>query len=153
MSSLELKIPPVAVFLVFGALTGVLAAKTPQASFSLPGAAAVAALLAALGAALCVAGVLAFRRHGTTVHPFHPDKSSAIVSEGVYRYTRNPMYLGLALLLLAWAAWLGNIASLVCVPAFTAYMTRFQIQPEERALLAKFGPAYSDYMNSVRRWI
>jgi protein-S-isoprenylcysteine O-methyltransferase Ste14 len=153
MNRLELKIPPVAVFVAFGALMWAIARALPQATLPVPGAAALAATLSALGAALAVAGILAFRRQDTTVHPIHPHKASAIVSEGIYRYTRNPMYLGLALFLLAWAAWLGNLVSFTGVPAFVAYMTRFQIRPEERALLAKFGPAFSDYMQTVRRWM
>lgn len=153
MRYLELKLPPVAVFLVFGALMWALAEMMPQASLRVPGAAIITAILAVSGAATAVMGILAFRRHETTVHPIHPDRASTIVSEGVYRYTRNPMYLGLALFLLAWAAWLGNLVSLALVPAFVGYMTRFQVQPEERALLAKFGSAFSDYMQTVRRWI
>ena len=153
MDKLELKVPPVAVFVVFGALMWGLAGALPGLFFPVPGAAIIAAVLASIGAALGVAGLLAFRRHGTTVHPIHPDKASAIVSEGVYRHTRNPMYLGLALFLLAWGAWLSNLVSLAGVPAFIAYMTRFQIRPEEQALLAKFGPAFGDYMQSARRWL
>ena len=153
MRSLELKIPPVAVFLVFGGLMWVIASALPAVTLSVPGAAIVAAVLAAIGAALGISGILAFRHHGTTVHPTYPDKASAVVSEGVYRFTRNPMYLGLAMLLLAWAAWLGNLVSAVFVPSFIAWMTRFQIRPEERALLEKFGPAFRDYTESVRRWM
>lgn len=153
MDNLELKIPPVAVFLACGALMWAIARALPELALPVPGAAMVAAVLAGIGATLGVAGILAFRRHGTTVHPIHPDKASAIVSEGIYRYTRNPMYLGLALILLAWGAWLRNPVCFACVPAFIAYMTRFQIRPEERALLAKFGSAFGDYMRSVRRWI
>ncbi len=153
MHGLELKIPPVVVFLVCGALMWVLADRIPQAGLAPPGAPVVAGALAMLGAALGIAGILAFRRRGTTVHPVHPEKASAVVSEGVYRFTRNPMYLGLALFLLAWATWLGNLVALAGVPAFMAYMTRFQIRAEERALLAKFGTEFESYMNTVRRWI
>jgi protein-S-isoprenylcysteine O-methyltransferase Ste14 len=153
MHRLELKIPPVAVFLVFVALMWAIARALPAAALPVPAARIVAAVLATAGVALGVAGILAFRRHGTTVHPVHPHKASAIVSEGVYRYTRNPMYLGLALFLLAWAVWLGNFVSVACVPVFIAYMTRFQIRPEEHALLTKFGPDFRHYMESVRRWI
>jgi len=153
MRRLELKIPPVAVFLVAGALMWAVARALPKLVLPVPGAAMVATVLAAIGVALGVAGIIAFRRQGTTVHPVHPHKASAVVSEGVYRYTRNPMYLGLALFLLAWAVWLGNLVSLACVPAFIAYITRFQIRPEERALLEKFGPDFGRYMESVSRWL
>ena len=153
MQSLELKIPPVAVFLVFGALIWVIDRAVPAAAFTLPGAAIIAAALAGVGAFFGVAGILAFRRQGTTVHPIHPDRASAVVTVGVYRFTRNPMYLGLALFLLAFAIRLGNLVAVAFVPAFMAYMTRFQIRPEERVLLAKFGAEFGNYMQSVRRWI
>lgn len=153
MQRLELKIPPVAVFLVFGAIMWAAANAFPWASFSLPGAAIIVVMLGATGAGLGVMGLLAFRRGKTTVHPSHPERSSAVVTEGIYRYTRNPMYLGLAFFLTAWATKLGNVVSLLCVPAFIAYMTRFQILPEERALLSKFGATFGEYMDSVRRWM
>jgi protein-S-isoprenylcysteine O-methyltransferase Ste14 len=63
------------------------------------------------------------------------------------------MYLGIAFVLLGWAIYLANLAALLLVPAFVAYMTRFQIKPEERALLEKFGSNFADYMAAVRRWI
>ena len=153
MQRLELKVPPVAVFLIFGALMWAAAKYLPSASFSLPGAIMIAVTLGATGAVLGVMGILAFRRHKTTVHPNYPEKSSAIVTEGIYRRTRNPMYLGLALILTAWATRLGNPVSLLGVPAFVAYITRFQIMPEERALLSRFGTPFRDYMDSVRRWM
>jgi protein-S-isoprenylcysteine O-methyltransferase Ste14 len=87
------------------------------------------------------------------VNPFAPDKSSTLVIDGIYRYTRNPMYLGLALLLVALAAFLGNAWSATVVPAYVWYMTQFQIKPEERALLEKFGSEFRAYTNSARRWL
>ena len=153
MQRLELKIPPVAVFLVFGALMWVAARVFTRASFSFPGAALIAVILGTTGAAIGVMGILAFRRNETTVHPNYPEKSSTIVTEGIYRHTRNPMYLGLALILTAWASKLGNPVSLLGVPAFIAYITRFQIMPEERVLLSRFGSPFGEYMDSVRRWM
>jgi protein-S-isoprenylcysteine O-methyltransferase Ste14 len=82
-----------------------------------------------------------------------PDTTKSIVRDGIYRYTRNPMYLGFALILAGWAIFLANMASLLMLPAFVAYMTQFQIKPEERALLARFGPDYAEYMAKVRRWV
>lgn len=63
------------------------------------------------------------------------------------------MYLGFVLILVAWALYLANFASLVLVGAFIAYMTRFQIIPEERILESKFGPAFMKYRVEVRRWL
>ncbi|MEZ5457793.1 MAG: isoprenylcysteine carboxylmethyltransferase family protein [Steroidobacteraceae bacterium] len=106
-------------------------------------------------AGLCfdVLGLLAFRAARTTVNPLHPDKASNLVSAGVYRVTRNPMYLGMLCLLLAWAAFLAVPAALLGPLLFVLYITRFQIIPEERILRARFGDPYDEYLRQVRRWI
>jgi protein-S-isoprenylcysteine O-methyltransferase Ste14 len=82
-----------------------------------------------------------------------PDAASAVVTGGVFRWSRNPMYLGMLVALAGWAAYLSNALAALLLPAFVAYLNRFQIRPEEQALLARFGPAYSEYMAAVRRWI
>jgi protein-S-isoprenylcysteine O-methyltransferase Ste14 len=150
---LELKIPPlIAWLLVAGAMYG-LARYAPGLSFALPGSFAIAPALAAHGAAVAVAGALAFRENRTTVNPLTPDASSCVVSGGVYRFSRNPMYLGFLVALAGWAVYLSNAGAILLLPAFVAYLTRFQIKPEERALLAKFGPEFAQYMSRVRRWL
>lgn len=153
MRYLELKFPPVAVFIIFGIAMWAAASELPALTVTVPGATAVAGLLCIIGIGIGITSVLAFIRRGTTVHPNHPERTSEIVSSGIYRYTRNPMYLGLAILLTAWAVQLGNLVSLACVPGFIAYMTRFQIVPEERALREKFGEPFAEYMGTVRRWV
>jgi len=153
MQWLELKIPPPLVWLVMaGAMLGV-AHFVPRLSFTLPGSSAIALALAALGAALAVAGVIAFRGKRTTVNPLKPSASSPVVSGGVYRVSRNPMYLGFLLALAGWAVYLTNAGAALLLPAFVAYMTQDQIKPEERALLEKFGSEFAQYMSRVRRWL
>jgi protein-S-isoprenylcysteine O-methyltransferase Ste14 len=125
----------------------------PGADFAIYHAGRLAALIAAAAIAIGIAGIIAFRRHGTTVHPMHPETASTVVETGIYRYTRNPMYLGLAALLAAWGVWLANGLALVLLPGFVACLTRFQILPEERAMLGNFGAQYADYMTRVRRWL
>ena len=153
LSGLELKIPPVIVVAISGWLMWVFALLLPGFGRVLPGRLAVAGLLVAAGVAVALAGVVAFRRSRTTVNPLRPETASSLVSSGIYRYTRNPMYLGMALVLLGWGVWLSNPASLIGLFAFVAYMNRFQIGPEERALAALFGEAFADYQARVRRWI
>lgn len=153
MRAFELKIPPVAVTLLFAGLMWLAARWVAQASFQLPGSALIAVFLVGLGAIIAVAGVVAFRQKETTVDPTNPGKTTAIVDDGIYRYTRNPMYLGLAFALAGWAVYLGNGIALLLVAACIAYLTRFQIVPEERALQDKFGDAYDDYKSRVRRWL
>ena len=112
-----------------------------------------AILVAAAGAAIAIAGVIQFARARTTVNPLQPDAASSLVSGGVYRWTRNPMYLGMALVLLGWATYLSSIAALAVLPLFIVYITRFQIAPEERALEARFGAEFARYRKAVRRWL
>lgn len=152
MRGLELKIPPVAVFLLGGAAAFGLRELAPALGYAAPWTRAIALLLAVTVLAIAVLGVIRFVRVGTTVHPTHPSRASRVVRTGVYRLSRNPMYLGLALLLAALAVWLSHPLPFLAVPAFVLYMNRFQIEPEERALLEKFGAEYAAYLKSVRRW-
>jgi protein-S-isoprenylcysteine O-methyltransferase Ste14 len=152
MHSLELRVPPVALVIVAAALMGLLAWAFPVADLRFTPPVRMAAGLVGLGAAIAVAGVLAFRRAHTTVNPMTPDASSAVVSTGIYRLTRNPMYLGFLLALAGWTLMLGTLLALVPLAAFVGWMNRFQIVPEERALRQKFGSEYDAYAQRVRRW-
>lgn len=114
---------------------------------------AVVALLVVAGLAFDLMGLLAFRAAKTTVNPLAPEKASALVTGGIYRITRNPMYVGMSLLLLAWAAHLSALLAFAGPFVFVLYITRFQIQPEERVLIKRFGEAYTDYAARVRRWL
>lgn len=153
MDALELKVPPLALALMLGALMWLGAALVPSLSFSFRGQRWVIAALASAGTLLGFAGIVAFRRAGTTVDPRQPAKSAALVATGIYRVSRNPMYVGLLLLLAAWAAQISNLLALAGLPAFVVYMNHFQIEPEERALRAKFGARFAEYERSVRRWL
>ena len=110
-------------------------------------------MLALAGGAIALAGSLEFKRARTTVNPFKPESSTALVTSGIYRFTRNPMYVGLALLLLGWSAFLCSAWALFGPVIFVLYINRFQITPEERVLSAKFGAAYAEYTTRVRRWL
>ena len=112
-----------------------------------------ACFLLAAGLACTISGVLAFRMAKTTVDPLHPERASQLVVLGIYRRTRNPMYLGLLLLLAAWAVYLGQPLALIALPLWIGYVGRFQIRPEEAALRRRFGSSYVAYCNTVRRWI
>jgi protein-S-isoprenylcysteine O-methyltransferase Ste14 len=153
MQWLELKVPPVPLAAIFAAAMFGVSSVTPAATFVIPGRIGIAIVLALLAITMALAGVIAFRANKTTVNPLNPGAASTIVSSGVYRCSRNPMYFGFLLALAAWAIYLSNALAALFLPAFVAYMDRFQIKPEERALLAKFGSAYSQYMAAVRRWV
>lgn len=148
---LELRVPPLALAAGLALLMGWMAWPLAMPSFSLRW--FVPAAVVAGGAALALAGVRAFRQATTTVNPLEPLAASAMVTGGVYRLSRNPMYLGMALVLLGWSLWLGEWAGLLAVPLFVGWMQRYQIAPEERALEARFGPAFRLYCEQVRRWV
>lgn len=147
-----LRVPPLLVVLLWALLMGFLA--WPEGLTSPPSwRLGIAGLVALLGGALCLAGVLSFRRAQTTVNPLVPSNASTLVASGVYRYSRNPMYLGFAIVLLAWAIFLGVPQAALGVVGFVIYMNRFQIAPEEQALQQRFGEAFSRYRQQVRRWL
>lgn len=152
MKSLELKIPPAIVWIAFAGAIVVAARLLPTTRFPFPGHRVVAISLALLGVTIVLAGVREFRRARTTVSPLATARASSVVTRGIYQRTRNPMYVGMALGLVGVSIWTASLAGLILVPAFCGYLTAFQIKPEERALLARFGPDYASYLNRVRRW-
>jgi len=150
---LELRVPPPAAALLTAALMWLVAQALPAFEVDVPAGGAFTTLLAALGILLGAVAVIQFRRAGTTVNPMQPHESAALVTSGIYRFSRNPMYVADVLLLAAWAAWLANLAAVLPIVLFIAYMNRFQIAPEERALQTRYGAAYADYCRLVRRWL
>jgi protein-S-isoprenylcysteine O-methyltransferase Ste14 len=153
MKSLELKIPPLPLAAGFGMLMWAIDRWVPVHIDMSLARTVVALVTLGLAVGIVVVAVIGFRRARTTVDPFHPEAASTIVTTGIYRITRNPMYLGFLLALIALAVFLGNLASALLPIVFVIYMNRFQIGPEERALLTRFGASYEAYLRSVRRWI
>lgn len=153
MNRLELRLPPAVLFLGTMAAMVVTARTTPCLDFDFLGRIATASVVAASGLGAAVAGIIAFRRQQTTLSPLAPGDASVLVVSGVYRWTRNPMYLGLGLALAGWGLVLGNLGALAWLPIAAVYLTRFQILPEERILAGRFGPDYAAYRAKVRRWI
>ena len=153
MNRLELKVPPVALALIMGFLMWLLSASLPSLALPLPWRTMLAFAFYVAGTVIALGGVVEFVRRKTTVNPVTPGAAAVIVSSGIYRFSRNPMYLGLLLVLIGWAVWLSNLVAFALLPLFVLYMNRFQIEPEERALSAKFGQSFTDYMRSVRRWV
>ena len=109
--------------------------------------------VALVGALLIPSGIISLRLAHTTISPTRPDRSSSLVIAGIFRLTRNPIYLGSLVLLTAWAMKLWQPQSFVALPVFAAWMHYLQILPEERVLRAKFGAEFDAYMRSTRRWL
>ena len=148
MVNLELRLPPPLVFLLCaGAMWWLRGEGQP----GVRGMALIAALF--VGGAIMGFGALQrFRHHQTTVSPTRPDQTSCLVTRGVYRISRNPMYLGLLCWLAAWACYLGGAWVWAGPIVLVVWLTRFQIMPEERLLRARFGDEYVVYCQRVRRW-
>ena len=153
MSVLELKVPPPIVALVLALLMWLTPAVAGLVRIPYPARVLCAIVLVCIGQSIGIAGVFAFRRAKTTVNPTKASLASSLVIQGVYRYTRNPMYLGFLLTLLAWAMFLANPFAVLWVVVFVLYINRFQIIPEERVLASLFGAEYEAYKGRVRRWV
>ena len=153
MRFLELKVPPplVALLVILG-MWG-LAQFPPYWEIDSLVRNVMSAAMAAIGAGFAVAGFVAFRRAKTTIDPLHPGKATSLVSTGVYRFTRNPMYVGLLCVLLAWGFFLQSVWALIGPVVFFVWINYLQIVPEERFLGKLFGEEYSKYRSRVRRWL
>lgn len=149
----ELKIIPV-IQVVIAAILMVFIAKTlPVSQGLLTVKWFIGGIFIALGLLFGLGGIISFRLAKTTVNPTKPTEATSLVQSGIYKITRNPMYVGLVCVLISCAAWLGSVYSLPIIVLFMLYMSRFQILPEERALIELFGDEYIEYCLKVKRWL
>ena len=152
-NSLELRINPPFQMLISVVLIFITSRLLPSSVALLEYKWLISSVLMAIGLIIIMAGLFSFHFAKTTGNPDKPESVSALVSSGIYRITRNPMYVGLIFLLLAWGAWLGSFFSIIIVALFQQYTTRFQIIPEEKALSKLFPQEYQAYCENVRRWL
>ncbi len=152
MARLENLVPPPLLCALVALAMWLVARVTPAMGLGDP-ARTVAVVVLSAGGLVGALGLREFRRAKTTVDPLRLDRASQLVTSGVYRLTRNPMYVGLTSLLLAWGVYLTSPAALLCPALFAALITRFQIMPEERAMASLFGETYVAYRKRVRRWL
>jgi len=150
---LENRIPPPLVALLLAGGMWWLAQVAPALGLEFAIRAPLAAAIALAGAAFDFTGLLAFHRSRTTVNPLRPERATTLVIGGVYQFTRNPMYVGMLLFLLAWGVYLDCLLVFLGPMLFVPYMNRFQIGPEERVLREKFGAPFEAYVASVPRWL
>lgn len=149
---MELKVPPVLVFLGFGLIMYLVGLFLPVGYFDFLGRFLLAKILVVLAGFIGLVSVYQFFKSKTSVDPMHPEKVNQLVTSGLYKYSRNPMYLALLMVLLGFGLYLGNAFNTLVAAGFVAYMNRFQIIPEERILLAKFGNEFKSYQIATRRW-
>ena len=148
-----LKIPPPLQGLIAGFLIWLCAVALPGATVQFPGQQSIAIIIAMFGLGIDFTALIAFIKAKTTINPLAPETTNQLVISGLYRYSRNPMYVGMLLLLLSWTLWLGTPLGLLPVIGFILSINKLQIIPEEQALETKFGDAYRTYKQQVRRWI
>lgn len=152
MFCMKLKVPPVLVLIIFAGLMYLLSRFLPVGYFDFFGRKYVIYALLIGAGSIGFISLVQFFRSKTTVDPTSPLKTTSLVTSGVYRFSRNPMYLGMLLILLAWGIWLGNAFNVLLAASFVGYMNKFQIVLEEEALNEMFGSAYKQYCTLTRRW-
>ncbi len=150
---MNLKIPPLALLILVGLFMKLSSSLLPELDFAFPAKVVIGTAAVFLGVAVAFLGVYEFRKAKTTVDPRSPQKSESLVGSGIYKMSRNPMYVGFLLILFGWCLFLANYVALVFLPLFVLYINAFQIKPEESFLSQKFGSAYTEYCRRVRRWM
>ena len=111
-------------------------------------------LFLVIGFVIILSATKEFKKSNKTVNPMKPETSTSLVTSGIFKYTRNPMYLGLSSILLASCFYFSSLLGIIVyVPFFILYITVFQIIPEEEVMKSLFNDEYLDYCSKVRRWI
>ena len=150
---MKLRIPPVIQGILVIAIMWALNRYGPSYVVDFPGRALLVWLLGGVGIVMEIIAARAFLRAKTTVNPLSPESAQHLVTTGLYRFSRNPMYLAMLFLLIAWGLHLANPLTAGPVILWVVYITEFQIKPEEKALREKFGGEYDAYARKVRRWL
>jgi len=153
MRALVHRMPPPPVGLATAGLMWLFARELPQYRIPAPRHHESRDPPACIGAAIDLAGQAAFLKGRTIINPLKPEKATHLVGSSIYRHARNPMYLGMLALQLAWSAYLAHPAAFAALPLFVLYINRFQIAPEERAMAKLFGAEFDDYRRRLRRWL
>ncbi|WP_318499892.1 methyltransferase family protein [Photobacterium leiognathi] len=149
---MSLRVPPPILLLLSIMGMYLLSRFYPIMTFDFDGKSLLISMLCFIGVIPGFTAIIAFAKANTTIDPRYPQKTSRLVTTGIYRFTRNPMYLGLVFFLFAAAFYFSALSCFVVVPVFIWVMNNFQIEPEEAVLLAMFGEDYQHYCQTVRRW-
>ncbi len=147
------KVLPIIYVIIFAVCMYLIASMIDLLKIELHNRGLISVAISIFGVFIIWLGGYQFKKASTTFNPLAPEEATQLVTSGIYRYSRNPMYIGFLLLLLAWAIFLGSLFALLVLPVFVLLISIVQIRPEEKALEDKFGDAYRHYLSSVRRWI
>ncbi len=153
MTFLENRVPPPLVAIIFAAIMWGLSKFTSIIMLTATVKYSLVFSFVSVGIFFALAGAVSFRLAKTTVNPLKPETASSLVTSGIYQFTRNPMYVGFVAFLLAWASFLGMAWGALFIAGYIAYIQRFQIMPEERALTKLFKDEFSAYKAKVRPWL
>jgi len=153
MTFLENKIPPPLVALIIASGMWWLSTFTTTVLLTSDVKFTLMSVFIAIAIFFELSGLLSFRLARTTINPLKPERTSTLVTSGIYQFTRNPMYVGLAALLFAWTSYLASVWGISLIVVYVAYIQRFQIVPEERALTTLFENEFIAYKNKVRAWL
>ncbi|MGI9352726.1 MAG: methyltransferase family protein [Rhizobiaceae bacterium] len=150
---MKLLVPPPLQALICAGLIWLCSFLFPILNFQFEGQNALAIILVVCGLLIDVLAIRLFSQAKTTISPLDPSKSEQLVTGGIYRRTRNPMYIGMVIFVSAFGIWIGNWSFVAILVLFVWYIIKFQIKPEEEALREKFGESYEKYCTEVRRWV
>ena len=150
---MRLKIPPPIWLTLYGIFVWGLSELIPSARIDIPVRGLISGCVFLSAFAFLAPATRGFKKAETTINPIKPQETSQLVTTGIYGRTRNPMYVGLTIILLAWVIWTSNATGVLALPLFMVTLTHFQIIPEEEILTEKFGEDYKDYSARVRRWL
>ena len=145
------KIPPPIVTFFFGLCIYLSRPYFPEFSFSILN--SLSTISFVLGITVFATAVSSFKRQNTTVNPISIEKASSLVVNGVFKYSRNPMYLGMLFILLGLTFKFNLIGGLLFTSLFMIFISKFQIKPEEAAMEKLFDQEWKDYIKNVRRWL
>lgn len=153
MKALELKIPPPIYALSIGLMMWLLNSNFPVVQLIESPWNKIGLVIIIVAGTFDLWSLFLFFKKHTTPNPMKPENTTGLVVNGLYKISRNPMYVGLLTILMGYAIWLGSLTPFLVLPLFYWLITEMQIKPEERALDSKFGQEYLDYKNTVRRWL
>ena len=145
------KIPPPLVALTFGFLINYTKDIFPK--IEIRNEIIFGSFMIIIGLIIILSAIILFKKYQTTITPLNPSNATKLITDGIYKFSRNPMYLGLLLVLFGISIILNPIGGLFLIPLFILYLNLFQIIPEENAMVDLFKGEFLEYKENVRRWI
>ena len=148
---IKTKIPPPLVALTFGFLINYTKNIFPK--IEIKNEIIFGSFMIISGLIAILSAITTFKKYHTTITPLNPANTTKLITDGIYKFSRNPMYLGLLLVLLGISIILNLIGGFFLIPLFILYLNLFQIIPEENAMVDLFKDEFLEYKKNVRRWI